>query len=115
MSRVVDLLGPERPGERSTPYGSVWDVLSAHGLEAAVVVKRDEAIDPGWFSQAAVDLLVLLRGRLRVEFEGGVPPPLTMHPGQMLVIEPGIRCRAYRWPRSSPRPAVFLAVSPRPS
>lgn len=112
-ARLVDLLDSGRPGERSTPYGSVWDVFSAHGLEAALVVKDAEEIDPGWFSQEVVDLLVLLRGRLRVEFDGGAPPPLTMKPGQLLVLEPGVRCRAYRWPRSSPRPAVFLAVSPR--
>jgi hypothetical protein len=112
-AQLVDLLDTKRPGERRTPYGSVWDVLSAHGLDAALVVKEGESIDPGWFSQEVVDLLVLLRGRLRVEFDGGAPPPLTMRPGQLLVLEPGVRCRAYRWPRSSPRPAVFLAVSPQ--
>lgn len=111
--RVVDLLAERRPGERSTPYGSVWDVVSGHGLQAVVVVKDGEEIDPGWFSQETVDLIVLLRGRLRVEFDGGVPAPLTMNPGQLLVIEPGVRCRAYRWPRSSSRPAIFLAVYPQ--
>jgi quercetin dioxygenase-like cupin family protein len=110
--RLVDLLANQRPGERSTPYGSVWDVLSADGLEAVVVVKDGEEIDPGWFSSEVVDLIVLLRGRLRVEFERSAQPSLTMKPGQLLVIGPGVRCRAYRWPRSSPRPAVFLAVYP---
>jgi hypothetical protein len=49
-ARVIDLLAAERPGGRSTPYGSVWEVVSAHGLEAALVVKQGEEIDPGWFS-----------------------------------------------------------------
>ena len=113
MARIVDLLAEERPGERSTPYGSVWDVLSADLVEAVVVVKDGEEIDPGWFSSEVVDLIVLLRGELRVEFERGVRASLTMKPGQLLVIEAGIRCRAYRWPRSSSVPAVFLAVYPR--
>jgi hypothetical protein len=60
-----------------------------------------------------IDLIVLLRGRLRVEFEGGARRPITMRRGQMLVIEPGVRCRAYRWPRSSPHPAVFLVLQRR--
>jgi hypothetical protein len=107
------MLGEERPGERSTPYGSVWDVVSAHGLEAAVVIKHGEEIDPDWFSLETVDLIVLLHGHLRVEFDDDALPTLTMNPGQLLVIEPGVRCRAYRWPRSSPRPAVFLALYPQ--
>src|SRR5262249_27389524 len=111
-ARLVDLLDPRRSGERRTPYGSVWNVFSDHGLDAALVVKAGEEIDPGWFSQEAGDLLVLLRGRLGVELDGGARPSLTMRPGQLLVLEPGARCRAYSWPRSSPRPAVFLAVSP---
>lgn len=111
-ARLVDLLGPERPAGRSTPYGSVWDVVSEHGLGAALIVKEGEEIDPGWFFPGVVDLLLCLRGRLRVEFADGAAPPLTMRAGQLLVIEPGTRCRAYRWPRSSPRPAVFLAVYP---
>lgn len=110
---VIDLLSKKRRGERQTPYGAVWDVVSVHGLEAAVVTKHGEEIDPGWFSQEVVDLVVLLRGHLRVEFDGSAHPPLTMQPGQMLVIEPGMRCRAYRWPRYSPRPAVFLAIYPK--
>lgn len=112
-ARLIDLTAQGHTGTRSTPYGSVCEVVSAHGLEAALVVKDGEAIDPDWFSQQTVDLIVLLRGRLRVEFEGDAPPPLTMRPGQLLAIEPGVRCRAYRWPRSSPRPTVFLAVYPR--
>jgi len=105
-------LAEERPSERSTPYGSVWEVVSAPAVEAAVVIKDGEEIDPGWFSQEVVDLVLLLRGHLRVEFDGDAPPPLAMRPGQLLVIEPGMRCRAYRRPRSSPRPAVFLAIHP---
>lgn len=110
--RVIDLLAGVRPGERATPYGSVWEVVSAGGLEAALVVKQGEQIDPGWFSPDAIDLIVLLRGRLRVELDRG-GRPLDLRPGDLLVIEPGMRCRAYRWPRSSPRAAVFLAVYPR--
>jgi quercetin dioxygenase-like cupin family protein len=112
---LVDVLDPRQPGERRTPYGSVWDVFSAHGLDAALVVKKGEEIDPDWFSPEVVDLVLMLRGRLRVEFDDDAGPALTMRPGQLLVLEPGVRCRAYRWPRSSPRPAVFLAVSPQPT
>lgn len=97
-----------------TPFGSVGRLFRGEGIEAVWVSKRDEAIDPGWFSQSSVDLIVVLQGKLRVEFEGGEQSDATLEPGDVLILPAQKRCRAYRWPRDIPTPTVFLAVYPIP-
>jgi len=76
------------------------------------VRKQAEQIDPGWFSQAEVDLLLVLRGQLMVEFDQTKQPKRLLEPGDLLVLPPDTRCRAYRWPRDSEEPAIFFAVYP---
>ena len=81
-------------------------------IEAVWVSKRAEAVDSGWFSQDAVDLIVVLQGRLRVEFADPGHAARTLEPGNLLVLPPATKCRAYRWPRTADGATVFLAVYP---
>ena len=111
--RVVDLLAGEAVETWSTAFGMTGRVFSDAGIEAVWVSKDREEVDPSWFSQDTVDLLVVLQGLLRVEFADGAHPTTTLSPGQMLILPAGARCRAYRWPRDSETSAIFLAVYPQ--
>ena len=110
--RVFRILREDALEVKHTPFGSVGKVFSGQGIEAVWVSKRDEAIDPEWFSQPAVDLIVVLQGQLRVEFEREDMAPLVLDPGDLLVLSPDTRCRAYRWPRERKEASLFLAVYP---
>lgn len=100
---------------RRSPTGEVGHLHTGEGLELVWVSKQDEQIDPEWFVSDSVDLLLVLTGQLRVEFERADLSPLTMDPLDLLVLPPGVRCRAYRWPRSAPSPTLFLAAYPAPT
>ncbi|MGA7672467.1 MAG: hypothetical protein WBW04_18735 [Nitrolancea sp.] len=113
--RIVDLLNGEAEETWSTAFGKTGRVYADERIEAVWVSKEREQIDPAWFSQDTVDLLVLLQGQLRVEFAEESHPGSIMSPGQMLILPAGGKCRAYRWPRESETPAVFLAVYPSAS
>jgi quercetin dioxygenase-like cupin family protein len=113
--RFVDLLRGEAEETWTTSFGTTGRVFTGSGIEAVWVSKENETIDPDWFSRETVDLIVVLRGRLRIEFAEGRDETRTMEPGQMLILPPNTRCRAYRWPRDSRDPAVFLAVYPQMS
>jgi hypothetical protein len=108
-----NLLRAEAESVRQTPYGSVGQLFSGEGLEAVWVRKEAEAIDPGWFSQSSVDLLLVVAGGLRVEFEAAALAPRVLAPGDLIILPANTHCRAYRWPRESQSAAVFLAVYPR--
>ena len=95
-----------------SPFGSVGKVFSGDGIEAVWVKKENEAIDPGWFSQPVVDLIFVVQGKLRVEFELPDLPPRVLEPGDLLVLPPNTRCRAYSWPRDSGEASLFLAIYP---
>ena len=97
-----------------TPFGSVGQLYRGEGIEAVWVCKEGEAIDPDWFSQSSVDVIAVLQGVLRVEFESGEPVPVVLEPGDVLILPADTRCRAYRWPRDSTVPTIFLAVYPVP-
>lgn len=109
---VFRILRGDALGTNQQPTGGVGRVFSGEGIEAVWVSKREEAIDPGWFSQPMVDLIVVLQGQLRVEFEQEVLAPLVLDPGDLLVLPSDTRCRAYRWPRDRKEATVFLAVYP---
>ena len=78
------------------------------------VSKLDEKVDPGWFRQRTVDLILVIQGQLRVEFEASSEDDLTMGVGDLLVLPPNTGCRAYRWPRDAAQATLFLAVYPKP-
>ena len=110
--RIFHILAGDALEVADTPTGSVGRVFSGEGVEAVWVSKQDEAIDPDWFSQSTVDLIVVLQGQLRVEFEAGGYPPRVLDLGDLLVLPANTRCRAYRWPRDRVAATVFLAVYP---
>jgi hypothetical protein len=52
---------------------------------------------------------------LRVDFADRPTDQLTLRPGQALVLPPGTKSRAYRWPRDAVGATVFLAAyEPKP-
>ncbi len=112
---VLRALEGEAVEVRTTRYGSVGTILDSDSTEVVWVCKQGEDIDPGWFSQSDTDVLCVLAGQLRVEFKADPGTPLTLRPGDVLVLPPDAACRAYRWPRDSEQAAVFLAVTARSS
>ena len=95
-----------------SPYGSVGRIFSGEGLEAVWVKKEAEEIDPSWFEQPMVDLILVVQGQLKVEFEREDLDKRLLGPGEMLVLPANTRCRAYRWPREAKIGTIFLAVYP---
>jgi hypothetical protein len=95
---------------RRTPTGDVGLLYSGEGIEAVWVSKGAERIDRGWFQYPRIDVIAVLKGRLKVEFRGKTALPRVLRPGDVLVLPPRTACRAYRWPRNAARPTVFLAV-----
>ena len=99
------------PRHRSAT-GEVGEILSASRIEVVWVRKHREAVDPHWFSLPTVDVLIIVRGRLRVEFADSRWKPRVLGVGDVLVLPPRTKCRAYRWPRSSRGPTIFVAAYP---
>ncbi len=97
-----------------SPFGSVGRLFTEEGLEAVWVKKDAEEIDPGWFEQPMADLILVVRGKLRVEFERVDLVTRVLEPGEMMILPANTRCRAYRWPRDAREGTIFLAVYPQP-
>lgn len=94
-------------------YGSVGQLLAGDGAQVVWVSKHEEEVDPGWFSQDRVDVILVVQGELRFEFEREDLPARVLGVGDCLVLPPNTRCRAYRWPRHRREASVFVAFSPR--
>lgn len=109
---VYRILENEAVSFRETPFGAVGGLFSGSGIEVVWVRKRAEQIDPAWFAYHDTDVIVVLQGQLKVEFESPVHDDRILEPGDALVLPPRCRCRAYRWPRTAERATVFLAVYP---
>ncbi len=112
--RVFHALMGDALETRPSAYGGVGRVFTGEGLELVWVRKEAEEIDPGWFSQSAVDVLVVLQGGLRCEFEDAAFSARDLVPGDILVLPANTRCRAYRWPRDQPEATIFVAAYPAP-
>jgi hypothetical protein len=110
--RVFHVLDGEAHNVRETPYGSVGELFSGSGIEMVWVRKQNEEIDPGWFSQSTVDLILVMKGQLRFEFEDEKEADKILKQGDLLVLPPNTHCRAYRWPRESEEGTIFLASYP---
>ena len=93
-------------------FGSVGKIFSGEGVEAVWVKKQGEPVDPDWFSQGTVDLILVVQGKLRMEFERPDLSPRVLEPGDMVVLPANTKCRLYHWPRESEEAAIFLAVYP---
>jgi hypothetical protein len=107
--QVFRVYAREAQGIRKSPTGDVGLLYSGEGVEAVWVSKANERIDRRWFRYPKIDLLLVVRGRLRVEFKDDRPRPRVLGPGAFLVLPRGTACRAYRWPRSAVKPTVFVA------
>lgn len=110
--RVFHILREDALEIRHSSSGNVGKIFSGEGLEAVWVKKQSEEIDPDWFSQPMVDLIFVVKGKLKVEYERSDLAPGMLEPGDLLVLPPEVRCRAYRWPRDAEGATVFLAVYP---
>ncbi len=110
--QIFNLLQGEALDISHSAYGSVGRLFTGEGLEAVWVKKEAEEIDPGWFVQSTVDLILVVQGQLKVEYERPDLEPRILRPGEMLILPPGTRCRAYRWPREAKEGTIFLAVYP---
>jgi hypothetical protein len=67
--RVFDLLRGDATDTTSSPFGAVGLVHSGEGIEVVWVSKQAEQVDPDWFSTETADLLLVVQGLLRVEFD----------------------------------------------
>ena len=110
--KVVRALRGEGQRIRHGPTGDVGAVYRDSRFEVVWVRKRRELVDRRWFSSRDVDILTVLQGRLRVEFADVREPPRVLEAGDLLVLPPNTKCRAYRWPRNTRRATVFIAVYP---
>jgi quercetin dioxygenase-like cupin family protein len=110
--QVFHLVQGEALDIHRSPTGDVGRVFRGEGLEAVWVAKQQEVIDAQWFSMPSVDVLIILQGQLRVEFEQTQHASMVLDPGDLLVLPSHTRCRAYRWPRDRQEATIFLAVYP---
>jgi len=110
---VFNVLRGEAQDIHQSPYGSVGHLFTGGGVEAVWVAKHGEPIDPGWFSQNHVDLILVVQGELRFEFERADLPARVLGPGDFMILPGNTRCRAYRWPRERSEATIFVAVYPR--
>lgn len=110
--QVFDVLRGQALHVRSTPFGQVGTVFSGSGAELVWVSKLGEAVDESWFSAHEVDLLLVVQGRLKFEFESAAEPDRVLDVGELLVLPPNVRCRAYRWPREAEQATIFVAFYP---
>ena len=110
--RVFDVLAGEALATRSVPFGDVGTLFAGDGIECVWVRKLDKQIDPDWFQADGADVIVVLQGQLKVEFESERHGDRVVEPGNVLVLPPGVRCRAYRWPRDAPDATIFVAIYP---
>jgi len=111
--RVVRALRREGRWLHRGPTGEVGTIHRQSSFEVVWVRKEREAIDPRWFEMSVVDVLVVVQGRLRVDFEDQKWRSRVLGPGDALVLPPGTKCRAYRWPRRSRRATIFVAIYPK--
>ncbi len=111
--KIVNVFGDLRSRTKQTPYGTVGYVHRGSDLEVVVVRKEGEAIDPDWYSQPTTDHILVLQGRLKVEFPRS--RGRILHPGDLLVLPKNTRCRAYSYPRRRGSETVFLAFYRKPA
>jgi hypothetical protein len=110
--QVFNVLRGEASQIRSTPFGDVGTVFSGQGIELVWVSKLGEGVDENWFSSQDVDLILVVQGQLKFEFESPDQPDRVLSVGEVLVLPAGARCRAYRWPRDARAATVFVAAYP---
>ena len=110
--QVFRLLQGEMLDIHRSPTGHVGRLFRGEGLEVVWVAKQQEVIDAEWFSQPSVDMLIILQGQLRVEYEQTHQASVVPGPGDLLVLPAHTRCLDYRLSRDRQEVTIFLAVYP---
>jgi len=113
-AQVFNVLAGEASHVRTGPFGDVGTVHSANGMEFVWVSKHGEPIDDSWFSMKEVDLIMVIQGQLKFEFDAPGQRDRVLGVGEVLVLPADARCRAYRWPRESDQATIFVAAYPVP-
>jgi uncharacterized protein len=111
---VFNVLAGEASHIRATPFGDVGTVFSGQRMEFVWVSKHGEPIDENWFSMKEVDLIMVIQGQLKLEFDSPAQHDRVLSAGEVLVLPAEARCRAFRWPRDSGHPTIFVAAYPTP-
>ncbi len=111
---VFNVLAGEASHVRATPFGDVGTVFSGQCMEFVWVSKHGEPIDENWFSMKEVDLIMVVQGELKLEFDSPAQHDRVLRVGEVLVLPADARCRAFRWPRDSDRATIFVAAYPSP-
>jgi len=112
LAELFNVLRGEAIETRRSPFGDVGPVFSGEGIELVWVSKLGEPVDPDWFEADQVDIILVVQGRLKVEFESPEQGDRVLEIGDVLVLPAGVRCRAYRWPRDAEEATVFVAAYP---
>ncbi len=110
--RVMNVLGGEAQTVRSTPFGDVGTVFAGRGIEVVWVSKVGEPVDEHWFSSHEPDVILVVQGQLKFEFDASAEPDRLLGVGDVLMLPADTRCRAYSWPRDAGEAAVFVAAYP---
>jgi uncharacterized protein len=110
--QVFNVLRGEANHVRSTPFGDVGTVFSGRSMEMVWVSKQGEPVDDSWFRMKAVDLIMVLQGQLKFEFESADHDDCLLGAGDLLILPADARCRAYRWPRDANQATIFVAAYP---
>jgi hypothetical protein len=76
------------------------------------VSKLAEPIDENWFSSEEVDLILVVQGQLKFEFESTTQADRALRAGEVLVLPAREQSRAYQWPRAFREATVFVAAYP---
>ena len=110
--RVVNVLSGEAAHVRTTPFGDVGTVFSSPDMEVVWVSKIGEPVDEHWFSSHDPDVILVVQGQLKFEFEDPGEADRVLGVGDVLTLPARTRCRAYSWPRQAGQQAVFVAAYP---
>jgi len=112
--QVFNVLAGEASHVRPTPFGDVGTVLSGNSMEFVWVSKYGEPADDSWFSMKEVDLIMVIQGQLKLEFDTPGQRDRVLSVGEVLVLPADARCRMSRWPRESDQATIFVAAYPTP-
>jgi mannose-6-phosphate isomerase-like protein (cupin superfamily) len=105
---VIDLIERQALTMEESSFGAVGLVHSGPDLEAWLVRKDDEDVEPTLAVMDRDDLLVVIEGSLRLELDG--EESRLLRAGHLCVIPAGTPFRGYRWPRDG-EACLFLAVT----